>query len=98
MLPTSGEWRQSALPIARGSVLGFFIGIVPGSAHIVACFLSYAEEKRVSRAPEAFGHGPVAGVAGPGVGQHFGFDRRLRAHAGARPADRACHGSADGGC
>src|SRR5262244_2294762 len=65
LLPNSSEWRLSALPIARGSVLGFFVGIVPGSAHIIASFLSYAVEKRVSRTPEEFGHGAVAGVAGP---------------------------------
>ena len=65
LLPNASEWRLSALPIARGSVLGFFVGIVPGSAHIIASFLSYAVEKRVSRTPEAFGHGAVAGVASP---------------------------------
>jgi putative tricarboxylic transport membrane protein len=65
LLPTATEWRQSVLPIARGSVLGFLVGIVPGSAHIIASFLSYAVEKRVSRTPEEFGKGAVAGVAGP---------------------------------
>jgi putative tricarboxylic transport membrane protein len=65
LLPTGAEWRQSAMPIARGSVLGFFVGIVPGSAHIIASFLSYAVEKRVSKTPEEFGKGAVAGVAGP---------------------------------
>jgi putative tricarboxylic transport membrane protein len=53
------------MPIARGSVLGFIIGIIPGSAHIISSFLSYALEKRVSRTPEEFGKGAVAGVAGP---------------------------------
>ena len=53
------------MPIARGSVLGFFVGIVPGSAHIIASFLSYAVEKRISKTPEEFGKGAVAGVAGP---------------------------------
>jgi putative tricarboxylic transport membrane protein len=65
LLPTRQEWRQSAMPIARGSVLGFLVGIVPGSAHIISSFLSYALEKRVSRHPEEFGKGAVAGVAGP---------------------------------
>jgi putative tricarboxylic transport membrane protein len=65
LLPTRTEWRQSAMPIVRGSVLGFLVGIVPGSAHIIASFLSYAVEKRVSRTPEEFGKGAVAGVAGP---------------------------------
>src|SRR5215475_11275971 len=64
-MPTRSEWRQSAMPIARGSVLGFLVGIVPGSAHIIASFLSYGVEKRVSKTPEEFGKGAVAGVAGP---------------------------------
>ena len=65
LLPTRKEWRESAMPIARGTVLGFFIGIIPGSAHIISSFLSYALEKRVSKHPEEFGKGAVAGVAGP---------------------------------
>jgi putative tricarboxylic transport membrane protein len=65
LLPTRREWRQSAMPIARGSVLGFLVGIVPGSAHIISSFLSYALEKRLSKTPEEFGKGAVAGVAGP---------------------------------
>jgi putative tricarboxylic transport membrane protein len=63
--PNREEWRQSAMPIARGSVLGFFIGIIPGSAHIISSFLSYAVEKKISKHPEEFGKGAVAGVAGP---------------------------------
>ncbi len=65
LLPTGEEWRQSAMPIARGSVLGFLVGIVPGSAHIISSFMSYAIERRLSKKPEEFGHGAVAGVAGP---------------------------------
>jgi putative tricarboxylic transport membrane protein len=63
--PSREEWRASALPIARGSALGFVIGIIPGSAHIISSFMSYALEKRVSKTPEEFGKGAVAGVAGP---------------------------------
>jgi putative tricarboxylic transport membrane protein len=65
LLPSREEWRQSLAPIARGSVLGFLIGIIPGSAHIISSFLSYAVERRVSKRPEEFGKGAVAGVAGP---------------------------------
>jgi putative tricarboxylic transport membrane protein len=65
LLPTRTEWRESAMPIARGTLLGFVVGIVPGSAHIISSFMSYALEKRVSKLPEQFGHGAVAGVAGP---------------------------------
>jgi putative tricarboxylic transport membrane protein len=65
LLPSREEWRQSALPIGRGTVLGFLIGIIPGSAHIISSFVSYAVERRLSRRPEEFGKGAVAGVAGP---------------------------------
>jgi putative tricarboxylic transport membrane protein len=65
LLPNATEWRQSILPIGRGSLLGFIIGIIPGSAHIISSFLSYALERRVSKHPEEFGKGAVAGVAGP---------------------------------
>jgi putative tricarboxylic transport membrane protein len=65
LLPTRQEWREAGWPIARGSVLGFIIGIIPGSAHIISSFLSYALEKRISKHPEQFGKGAVAGVAGP---------------------------------
>src|SRR5260370_41263209 len=61
LLPNRTEWRQSAWPIARGSVLGFLIGLTPGSAHIIASFLSYAVERRVSKHPQEFRHGAVAG-------------------------------------
>jgi len=63
--PNRREWRESGWPIARGSVLGFLIGIIPGSAHIISSFMSYALEKRLSRTPHEFGKGAVAGVAGP---------------------------------
>src|SRR6267142_740825 len=49
----------------RASVIGFLIGVVPGSAHIISSFVSYALEKKISRHPERFGHGAVEGVAGP---------------------------------
>ena len=43
----------------------FFIGLLPGSAHIVSSFLSYLVEKRIAKNPEEFGHGRIEGVAGP---------------------------------
>jgi len=65
LLPSRREWRESVMPIGRGTVLGFLIGIIPGSAHIISSFVSYAVERRLSRHPEEFGQGAVAGVAGP---------------------------------
>jgi putative tricarboxylic transport membrane protein len=63
--PNRQEWRDAGWPIARGTVMGFIIGIIPGSAHIISSFLSYAVEKKISKHPEEFGNGAVAGVAGP---------------------------------
>jgi putative tricarboxylic transport membrane protein len=65
LLPSRQEWRESAWPIGRGTVLGFLIGIIPGSAHIISSFVSYALERRLSKHPERFGQGAVEGVAGP---------------------------------
>jgi putative tricarboxylic transport membrane protein len=65
LLPSREEWRASAGPIGRGTLLGFLIGVIPGSAHIISSFVSYAVERRLSRHPERFGRGAVEGVAGP---------------------------------
>jgi putative tricarboxylic transport membrane protein len=65
MLPTRAELKESARPMVRGSGIGFLFGIVPGVGHIVSTFASYAVEKALSKKPEEFGRGAVAGVAGP---------------------------------
>ncbi|MCC6535726.1 MAG: tripartite tricarboxylate transporter permease [Burkholderiales bacterium] len=65
LLPSRSELRDSAAPIARGTLLGFFIGIVPGSAHVISSFVSYALERRLARDPRRFGRGAIEGVAGP---------------------------------
>ena len=65
LLPSREDWRQSIGPIIRGSVLGFFLGIIPGGGGIIANFMSYIMEKRLSKHPERFGTGEIAGVAGP---------------------------------
>jgi putative tricarboxylic transport membrane protein len=65
LVPTGAELKASIGPIGRGSVLGFLIGIIPGSAHIISSFVSYGIERRLSKTPERFGTGAVEGVAGP---------------------------------
>jgi putative tricarboxylic transport membrane protein len=65
LLPTKEDWRKSAKPIGRGSLVGFFFGILPGGGAVIASFVSYALEKRFSREPERFGKGAIEGVAGP---------------------------------
>ncbi len=65
LLPSWLESKMSFWPIMRGSVLGFFVGLIPGPATVLSSFLSYRLEKRLSRTPERFGHGAIEGVAGP---------------------------------
>jgi putative tricarboxylic transport membrane protein len=65
LVPSREEFRRSIGPIGRGSLLGFLIGVIPGSAHIISSFVSYGLERRLSRHPERFGHGAIEGVAGP---------------------------------
>jgi putative tricarboxylic transport membrane protein len=65
LLPTLQDWRASIWPIIRGSFLGFFLGILPGGGALISSFVSYALEKKLSKNPEMFGKGAIAGVAGP---------------------------------
>jgi putative tricarboxylic transport membrane protein len=63
--PTKTDFRRSVAPIARGSVIGFFMGLLPGSPGAATSFTSYVVEKRLSKHPEEFGKGAIEGVAGP---------------------------------
>ena len=63
--PTRVDFRRMAAPIARGTVLGSALGILPGAGHVLASFGSYSIEKRLSRRQTEFGHGAIEGVAGP---------------------------------
>ncbi|HVN97013.1 MAG TPA: tripartite tricarboxylate transporter permease, partial [Syntrophorhabdaceae bacterium] len=65
LLPTMKDWAKSIWAIIRGTVLGFFLGILPGGGGTIAAFASYAIEKRISPYPEKFGKGAIEGVAGP---------------------------------
>jgi putative tricarboxylic transport membrane protein len=65
LIPSKEEFKESAGPIARGSLLGFFVGILPGAGATLASFFSYLMEKRISKKPGKFGTGTIAGVAGP---------------------------------
>jgi putative tricarboxylic transport membrane protein len=65
LLPTREDWRRCWKSVARGSFIGFFIGVLPGGGAIISSFISYAVEKRVSRHPEEFGRGAIEGVAAP---------------------------------
>ncbi|MFC0274611.1 tripartite tricarboxylate transporter permease [Metabacillus herbersteinensis] len=65
ILPTKQDLKDSAMPIVRGSVFGFFIGVLPGAGATLASFFSYIMEKKLSKNPEKFGTGAIQGVAAP---------------------------------
>jgi len=53
------------MPVARGTLIGTALGVIPGLIPPVSSFLSYAIERRSSKTPERFGHGALEGVVGP---------------------------------
>jgi putative tricarboxylic transport membrane protein len=59
------DWVQSRWAIARGTAIGFVVGMLPAGGITTASFLAYLMEKRVSKHPERFGHGAIEGVAAP---------------------------------
>ena len=65
LFPNLEDWKRSIGPIWRGSIMGFFLGILPGGGAITSTFLSYTAEKKLSKNPEEFGKGAIEGVAGP---------------------------------
>ncbi|MDI6754112.1 MAG: tripartite tricarboxylate transporter permease [Thermodesulfobacteriota bacterium] len=65
LLPKREEWRVSTGAIGRGTIIGFFLGLIPGIGAIIPTFLAYVVEKKVSKHPEKFGTGVIEGVASP---------------------------------
>lgn len=64
-LPSRADFKMSRGPIARGSVIGFFVGILPGGGGLMGSLTSYAVEKRIAKDPSRFGKGAIEGLAGP---------------------------------
>jgi putative tricarboxylic transport membrane protein len=62
---SKADWRESRGAIARGSLLGFPIGVLPGGGGVLSSIVSYGVEKKRSKHPERFGKGAIEGVAGP---------------------------------
>jgi putative tricarboxylic transport membrane protein len=63
--PRMDDWAKSRWAILRGTLIGFFVGIIPGGGAVISSLISYAVEKKMSKHPEEFGNGAIAGVAGP---------------------------------
>ena len=72
LLPNLQDWKKSIGPILRGTFLGYLLGILPGGGAVLASFVSYGVEKRLSKNPETFGKGAIEGVAGPETANNAG--------------------------
>lgn len=60
---TKEDMKRCLIPILRGSILGGFLGSIPGIGPTVGAFMSYAETRRSSKNPSLFGKGAIEGVA-----------------------------------
>jgi len=65
LLPNRSEWRRSAPSMARGTGIGFGLGLIPGMTGSVSSLLAYGAEKKFSKHRNELGHGAIEGVAGP---------------------------------
>ena len=61
------EVKEIAPPIARSSVLGFLIGVLPGAGATIASFMAYGAERNFARKGkrDEFGKGSLTGIAAP---------------------------------
>jgi len=65
LLPNRKDFAQSAAPIARGTLIGSILGLLPGNGAVLGPFASYTIEKKLAEDPSRFGRGAIEGVAGP---------------------------------
>src|SRR6184192_898269 len=65
LLPTRQDLIDSAGAIARGTVLGSLVGILPGGGAVIASCAAYTFEKKIAKDPSRFGRGAIQGVAAP---------------------------------
>ena len=65
LFPKISEITNNTWSMLRGSLIGFFVGVLPGAGAIVAAFLTYSAEKKISKNPENFGKGEPKGLSAP---------------------------------
>ncbi|MEW6671960.1 MAG: tripartite tricarboxylate transporter permease [Thermodesulfobacteriota bacterium] len=65
LIPTRQDIKDCVGPVTRGTILGFLLGLIPGTTQALAAFVSYTMEVKASKHPEKFGNGAIEGVAGP---------------------------------
>ena len=69
-LPSLKEFLSVKWIVARCSVVGTIIGILPGAGATIASFMCYSMEQKLSKHPEKFGTGCLDGIAAPETGNN----------------------------
>src|SRR4051812_36662788 len=64
LMPTWPEFKRIIPSALRGSVVGSFLGILPGGGPVIAQFAAYGIDKKVSKYRHEIGKGAIEGVAG----------------------------------
>jgi TctA family transporter len=72
LFPTKDDFKRIWAPIMRGTVLGSFLGILPGGGALLASFGAYTLEKKISKNSAKFGTGMIEGVAAPEAANNAG--------------------------
>jgi TctA family transporter len=70
MRPTRAELKEAFWPMMRGTAVGTIFGAMPGTGPTITTFIAYALERKISKTPEKFGQGMIAGVAAPEASAH----------------------------
>lgn len=70
MRPTKADMRRSFFPMIRGTLVGSLCSLIPGTGPVIASFVAYATEKKVSKTPDKFGTGMIEGVVAPETSTH----------------------------
>ena len=65
LMPTAGDFRDAAWPTVRGTAVGSFFGVLPGTGPALSSFATYMLEKKIAKDPARFGQGAIEGVAAP---------------------------------
>lgn len=65
LIPGVSDLVRNAGSTLRGSLIGFFVGVLPGAGSTIATFMSYSAERKLSKHPETFGKGAEQGLSGP---------------------------------
>ena len=72
MWPTRQDFKDSVMPVLRGTGIGALLGILPGAGAVLGTFASYTIEKKIAKDPSRFGKGAIEGVAGPEAANNAG--------------------------